>query len=487
MRLQLVTKPLNQLETDYIGIFVFENEKPSGIETKELDLFFKDNPKFGKKFEIQILYSQNQKYFLVGAGKKEKFDFETAQNASGTVVKALLRKAVTLAIILPEIENLDHYQLTQAIVIGAEISSHDMSLDYKSEREDQTLKSLQIVTDKMIRDHSEGLRDGQVISEGINLAKRLGDMPPNEMTPTYFLNEIKKVAKEGKLKLTIIDEKLARKKGMGAFTAVAAGSEEPSYIVALEYRGEVRSSEKWGLVGKGVTFDSGGLNIKSGDGMIEMKYDMCGASSVLGTMLAISKIKPKANVVGVMVLTENLVSGKALKPGDILKTYSGKTVEVLNTDAEGRLILLDGLSLAQKDFKATRLVDLASLSGAIVVALGDFHTGLFSNNDQFAQNLIKAGSEVGEKFWQMPLGEEFAEMVKGEYADLSNLGHGGSMGSRTAGSITAAKFIEAIIEQDRPWIHLDIAGTAWDLKPKPYRSIGAVGVGIKTLVRLIAG
>ncbi len=326
-----------------------------------------------------------------------------------------------------------------------------------------------------------------MIAEAINLERMLGDLPANQMTPTYFLNVVKKAAKTNKLKLTVLDEKQARKKGMGAFVGVAQGSEEPSFMITLEYIGDFKSKEKWGLVGKGITYDSGGMSLKPPDAMLDMKYDMCGAATVLALMQVLGKLKVKANVVGVMAVTENMIGGRAQRPGDIVKSYSGKTAEVLNTDAEGRLVLIDGLTYAQKDFKATKLIDLATLTGAMIVSLGDFITGAFGNNPKFTQDLIWAGTAVGERIWEMPMDEEFDEMVKGEYADIANLGHGGSMGSRTAGSITAAKFIEAVIEKGKSWVHLDIAGTAWDLKPKPYRGVGATGVGVKTLVKLIQG
>lgn len=252
---------------------------------------------------------------------------------------------------------------------------------------------------------------------------------------------------------------------MNAFCGVAQGSDEPSYMIAIEYTGNIRTKEKWGLVGKGITFDTGGLSIKPESSMVEMKYDMLGAATTLAAIQILSKLKAKTNVVAIMAVTENLVNGKAQKPGDIVKTYSGKTAEIINTDAEGRLVVIDGLTYAQKDFKANKLIDLATLTGAMIVALGDFITGVFSNNEEFQNQLIDAGKQVGERHWPFPMDEEFNEMIKGEFGDLTNLGHGGSMGSRTAGSIAGAKFIEAGVENNNPWIHLDIAGTGWDMKP----------------------
>lgn len=306
------------------------------------------------------------------------------------------------------------------------------------------------------------------------------------MTPTYFLTEVKRLSKETKLKLTVLNEVQAKRKGMGAFVGVAQGSDEPSYMIALEYTGNLRSKDKWGVVGKGITFDTGGISIKPSSAMGEMKYDMCGAATALATIVAIAKLKLPVNVVSVMAVTENLPGGKAQRPGDIVTTYSGKTAEVIDTDAEGRLVLIDAVAYAQKDFKANKVIDLATLTGAIIIALGDYITGAFSNDPDFVNQIVKVGAEVGEKYWEMPMDEEFDEMIKGDFADIVNLGHGGSHRS-AAGSTTGAKFIQAGIKEGTPWIHLDIAGTAWDMKPKPFRGVGATGVGVKTLVKLIEG
>ncbi len=490
MKIALGTPNLISEKGEIVVIPVFEGATPQltiPVEFKDptIDAFLKDNPKFGALYDDQLFYLKSQKILLLGAGKKEKIKFANIEHWAGAATRILLTKSKRIALLLTPYEEILADQLIDATTLGVEIASFDLAEQYKSDKEPIKLTEVWLILDKVLSDHKDKLNTSKTIAEAINLARRLSDSPANELTPTVFLTEVRKIAKESLLKLTVIDEKAAKKLGMGAFVGVAQGSDEPSYMIALEYKGDLKSKEKWGIVGKGITFDSGGISIKPSDHMHEMKYDMCGAATTLATMAAIARLKLKVNVVGVMAVTENLISGKAQRPGDIVKTLAGKTAEILNTDAEGRLVLSDGLTYAQRTFKATRLIDLATLTGAIIVGLGDFITGVFSNNPAFATEFISTGARVGEKFWDMPMDEEYNEMVKSDLADLTNIGHGGSMPG-SAGAITGAKFLEPFIEDNRPWIHLDIAGTAWDFKTKPYRVVGATGVGLKTLIELIS-
>lgn len=484
MKIQLATKPLLDIKEGFLVLPVFEDAREDfGISL--VKSFLSDNPKFGKLFEPQVLYSSSSKILLVGAGKKDQFVFVTLQNLVGTAVKKLLKKAKSISVVLPKQISLSEEDKTFAASLGTEIAAYDPTKDFKSKPEPITLTQVEFLVDRAERGLQEGLKKGQIIAESINLTRRLSDLPANIMTPTYFLDTAKKIAKENKLKLTILDEKQAKKKGMGAFVGVAQGSDEPSFMIALEYTGDIKSKEKWAFVGKGITFDTGGLSIKPSSGLHEMKYDMSGAAAVMNAVASVAKLNLKANVVAIMAVTENFPGGKAQRPGDIVKTYCGKFAEVLDTDAEGRLVLIDAVSYAQKDFKAKKVIDLATLTGAVVVSLGDHITGLFGNNQEFSDKFIKVGNRLGEKIWEMPMFSEFSEMIKSDMADITNIGHGGSHRS-AAGSITGAKFIEAGIEEGTDWIHLDIAGTAWDMKPKPYRGIGATGVGVKTLVELVS-
>lgn len=483
MKIQLGRKPLSEIVDSYLVLPIFE-EDLENYGLSSVKSFLAENPKFGKLFETEILYSDSSKILLIGAGKKEKFQFITMQNLAGAVVRKLLRKTKSLSMVLPKDVDLSEEDRTYAAALGVEIAAFDPTKGFKSKHTPAMLTAVEFLVDRAERGVQEGLKKGQIIAEGVNLTRRLGDLPANIMTPSYFLEVAKKVAKDNKLKITVLDEKQAKRKGMGAFTGVAQGSDEPSFMIALEYTGDIKSKEKWGFVGKGITFDTGGLSIKPSSSMHEMKYDMSGAAAAMSAIATIAKLGIKTNVVAVMAVTENLPGGRAQRPGDIVKTYSGKYAEILDTDAEGRLVLIDAVAYAQKDFKAKKIIDLATLTGAIIVALGDHITGVFGNDREFNAKFMEVAEKYGDKMWEMPMHEEFNEMIKSDMADITNLGHGGSHRS-AAGSTTGAKFIEAGIEEGIKWIHLDIAGTAWDMKPKPYRGAGATGVGVKALVELV--
>ncbi len=481
MKIQLV-KSISGVELLALSVFEGDKNVPySSLGTQ----FLKENPKFGKFYETQLLFDGKQKILLVGCGKKEKWDFGKLQNFIGVATKFALSKVKKLSINL-EKASLKSEQVGEAVSLGVELAVHDPARDYKSEKEPVKLEAVEVLLEDDEKAYQEGLDKGLVLAKGINLVRKLGDMPANEMTPDFFLSHVKAVAKNNGLKLTVFDEAQAKKKGMGAFVGVAQGSEEPSYMIVLEYFGDPKSKDIWGLCGKGITFDSGGISIKPSSAMHEMKYDMCGAATVLAVVEVLAKLKVKNNVVGVMAVTENLPGGRAQRPGDIVKMYSGKTAEILNTDAEGRLVLADALALAQKDYKANKLIDIATLTGAVVVALAGVATGVLGNNQVLIDEVISQGAKVGEKYWQLPMFEEYDEAIKSEIADMVNTSSGGPSWVSGGGVITAAKFLEQAVEKNKVWVHLDIAGTAWDLKSKPYRAAGATGVGVKTLVELLS-
>jgi leucyl aminopeptidase len=299
----------------------------------------------------------------------------------------------------------------------------------------------------------KGLVRGQAIANGVTLARECANRPGNVCTPTYLADQAKALAKEFGFKLEVLERKDVEKLGMGAFVAVAQGSAEPLKFIVLRYNGGGKTQAPVVLVGKGITFDTGGISIKPSPEMDEMKYDMGGAASVLGTFRAVGEIKPKLNLVGLIPACENMPSGTAVKPGDVVKSLSGQTIEILNTDAEGRLILCDALTYAER-FKPAAVVDIATLTGACVIALGHHHSGLFTADDELAGELLAAGRQALDTCWRMPLDEEYDEALKTHYADMANVG------PRAGGAITAAMFLKRFTAKYR-WAHLDVAGTAW--------------------------
>jgi leucyl aminopeptidase len=318
-----------------------------------------------------------------------------------------------------------------------------------------------------------GLARGQAVAAGVELARECANRPANHATPSHLASEAKKLGKQFGLKVEVHDRKEIEKLGMNTFLAVARGSDEPPRFIVLRYQGAAAGKAPVVLVGKGITFDSGGISLKPGAEMDEMKFDMGGAASVLGTMRAIAELKPRINVVGLVVACENLPSGRAVKPGDVIQSLSGQTIEILNTDAEGRLILCDALTYAER-LKPAAVIDIATLTGACVVALGNHHSGLFSPDDKLAQELLEASRSALDPAWRMPLDEEYDEGLKSNFADMANIG------GRAGGAITAAMFLKRFAAK-YPWAHLDIAGTAW----KSGAAKGATGRPVPLLTQFV--
>jgi leucyl aminopeptidase len=317
-----------------------------------------------------------------------------------------------------------------------------------------TLQRL-IIADATSNAAKQAFQQGTAIGRGMNVTRRLGDLPGNICTPTLLAKEARNIARKNtKASIKVLEEKAMRELGMGALLSVAAGSEQPAKLIVVEYRGGKRSEQPQVLVGKGITFDSGGISLKPGPKMDEMKFDMCGAASVLGTLHAVLELNLPINVVAIIAASENMPSGNATKPGDVVTSMSGQTIEILNTDAEGRLVLCDALTYAAR-FKPAAVIDIATLTGACVVALGKQASGLFSNRDDFAEELLAAGRIAGDRAWQMPLWDDYQKQLDSNFADIANIG------GPSGGAITAACFL-ARFTKDYRWAHLDIAGTAWD-------------------------
>lgn len=329
-------------------------------------------------------------------------------------------------------------------------------------------------TSKLGSAWKSGLEQGKAAALGKNTARHLGNLPANFCTPSFLAEQAQALAGPT-FSVKILDAKQMIKLGMGSFMSVAAGSDEPPKFIIMEYKGAASKTKPTVLVGKGITFDTGGISLKPGPGMDEMKFDMCGAASVMGVMTAINELQPKINVIGVIAATENMPSGKATKPGDVVTTMSGQTVEILNTDAEGRLVLCDALTYVER-FNPKQVIDIATLTGACVIALGSHANGLFSNDQKLADSLLTAGQSADDRSWQMPIWDDYKKSLDSNFADMANIG------GREAGSITAACFLSKFTEK-YPWAHLDIAGTAWNSGAAK----GATGRPVGLLLEFLLG
>lgn len=398
---------------------------------------------------------------VVGLGKSTEFTDKAFIEAAGAVVRGAGAGVGSLAFAAADwaVNGRTAAGNARALVAAAR-ATRFRSDELKSKASDKSDegKRLRITWIAGARDAAVGgaLRQGEAIANGVEFAKRLGNLPGNVCTPSYLAEQARKLAREWKLKSDILDRRRIEALGMGSFLSVTNGSDQPPRLIVLRYEGAAGAgfAAPIALVGKGITFDSGGISLKPGANMDEMKFDMCGAAAVLGTMRAIAELKPKINVVAVVPTCENLPSGSASKPGDIFTSMSGQTIEVLNTDAEGRLILCDALTYVQR-FKPAAIVDVATLTGACVVALGNVHSGLFSKDETLVTQLQAAAKSAGDSVWRMPVDDEYQDQLKSNFADMANIGMPGS-----AGAVVAACFL-ARFTKGQSWAHLDIAGTAY--------------------------
>ena len=396
---------------------------------------------------------------LVGMGKLEDLnerEFRSAVDKVAKLVKSTPAKDTTL--FFDGVEVIDRDPQWQARYLTQSFLSCSYQFNqYKSESGDKpTLKKVTLASAdrKSITALKKGIALGKAIATGMHLAKDLGNLPGNVCTPNYLAKQARSLARGStNLKVKILDEKQMRELKMGSFLSVTAGTEEPAKMIVMEYSAAAKTKKPIVLVGKGITFDTGGISLKPGAAMDEMKFDMCGAASVFGAMKALVDLQLPLNVIAIIAAAENMPSGTATKPGDIVTSMAGKTIEVLNTDAEGRLVLCDALTYAQ-GYNPQTVIDVATLTGACVIALGKHATGLYSNRDALAEELLQAGKVAGDKAWHMPLWEEYQKQLDSNFADIANIG------GRDAGSVTAACFLARFTE-DCDWAHLDIAGTAW--------------------------
>jgi len=434
----------------------------------------------GKSFETNLLHRpaklKARRLLLLGGGKAKDFASSDLRKLAGTAVRFLKPKGIrNFAFLLPEGGIADE-EAVKVVVEGTFVGTFEPDT-YKSDRKDQNLESLTIVVRGDQNRLQKAMEEARVIGESQNFTRELVNEPSNRMTPTILAERARKMAAEVGLTCEVYGADKIRELKMGAFWGVAQGSDEPPALIVLRHEpAGAPASPVLGLVGKGITFDTGGISIKPADGMEKMKYDMAGGAAMIGAMRAIGLLKPNVKVIAVICATENMPSGKAQKPGDVQIAMSGKSIEIINTDAEGRLVLADGLYYARQ-LGCTHLVDAATLTGAVVVALGYVNAGVFANDDQLYERFNRALEKAGEKFWRMPLDEEYKESIKSNIADIIN------SGGRWGGAVTAAMFLKEFAEET-PWIHLDIAGTAWMEEQKPWIAKGPSGIAVRSLVEL---
>jgi leucyl aminopeptidase len=422
---------------------------------------------------------------IVGRGKKSKSvsEVELYRRALGQLIKEVAAcKGTSLAVQLPShVADASHFYIAEQTVIALQKAQYHFD-DYITEKKhkDKKLQTIVLVTDeKNEKEVERAIIQASVIAKAINQARHLIDTPPSNLTPQHLVEEAQKIAKRNHLKFTAFHEADVIKMGMGGLAAVSRGSEIDCALIILEYKTEKKDAPTLCFVGKGVTFDSGGLSLKPADYMETMKEDMSGAAAVILAIDALAQLKPEVNIVSIAPTSENLPSGRATKPGDIVTFYNGKTAEIKNTDAEGRLILADALSYAVKHYKPDVIVDLATLTGACFRALGPFYSGLFSEHTEIVNRLHKAAQLSGDLLWQLPMGDDYRKAITSTVADICNIGSK----QIPAGATTAAHFLQNFVD-DVEWAHIDIAGTAFDVPNISYYRPGGTGVGVGLLVAL---
>jgi leucyl aminopeptidase len=494
VEIKVVAGDIVKYQADAIIVNIYEGmERPQGITSTvdealggAISELIKQGENKGKVNQITVIRSLGKlpaaRVAVVGLGKQDELSLDKIRGVIAGVCR-LLRKqyAANVATVAHGvgINNITVEGSAQAITEGALLGAYDFRQHLTKEAEYGEIKQLTIVDadENSVSALEQGLNKGRILAEATSIARDMVNEPANYMTPTDMAKTATRLAETYGLEVSVLERERMQELGMGALLGVAQGSQQPPKFIILNYKGGNSDEIDIALIGKAITFDSGGISIKPSNGMEEMKGDMSGGAAVIAAMSAIARLKPVINVLALVPATENLPGGAALKPGDVLTAMSGKTIEIISTDAEGRLALADALGYARQH-EAKRIVDVATLTGAIVVALGNICTGAFSNNQELVDKVIAAGAEAGERIWQMPMYEEYKEQNKSDVADIKNVG------GRMAGSVTAAQFL-AEFAGDTPWVHLDIAGTNMADKTKGYLVKGATGVPTRTLVNLV--
>jgi leucyl aminopeptidase len=493
MQITLDTTPYSKIDTDALVAYVFEDSDLAHGQPDEIDRasggivgkLATSGELTGKMLEFTLIHGpiglSAFRLLIVGAGKRDHFNPTVGRKVIGAAVRYLKARSIkNFAVYAREKDRTPEF--AQSVAEAAVLANFE-SDKYKTDKKGDKLVEHVILAgypENAKNATERALEKGKVIAESQNFTRELVNEPSNKLTPRILAERAEAMARETGLAVEILDEQKIADLKMGALLSVAQGGPEPPRVMVLTYVPPIPKpgAPVIGLIGKAVTFDTGGISIKPAEGMEKMKYDMAGGGAMLGVMRAISFLKPNLKVICVIPSTENMPGGRAQKPGDVQTAMSGKTIEVLNTDAEGRLILADGITFV-KQLGATHLIDAATLTGAIVVALANVNAGVFGSDQAFTDKLLASAKAAGEKMWQMPIDDDYREFIKGSSADIQNIGSG-----KGGGAITGAMFIKEFTG-DTPWVHLDIAGTAWNDDQKPWMAKGATGTAVRTLVHLL--
>jgi leucyl aminopeptidase len=503
MKFEISQNPLHKISSDVVLLFAFQNEnekKADFISTlqfsqvdKALDGQLKSASvadKFtGGAGESVVFFTSNKivptKIAVLGLGKQSEFVLNDLRKVIGKYISSVKKKVDSIVVSLPDnLDDLVFEDIASVVVEGALLGAYDFAKYKSKKRNERNLDTvvLSIPERADLKSIKKAVAHAELYAQGTLLARDLVNEQAAIATPTFLANLARDIAKSSPaISCKVFDKAQAEKMGMDAFLGIARASDTPPKFIVLEYNpAKSKSKKKLAIVGKGITFDSGGINVKPGDHMQDMKMDMSGAALVLGVFSVISQIKPSFPVMGIIAATPNLISSSSIVPGDVVRAMNGKTIEVLNTDAEGRVTMADSLSYAVKE-GATEIIDFATLTGACLVALGDEIAGMFSNNRDLVEEIKTAAFEEGEKVWELPLEKDYKDMNKSEVADIANIPN-----SRYGGTITAALFLQEFIA-NTPWIHFDIAGPAFANKPQALTPKGGTGFGVRTMLKYIEG
>lgn len=489
MQFEVIKDSLSKMLCDTVVMYVYDDGASPAGQAAEIDRLLNgqlstmllENPHVRKAGEIAVIHTLGlipaRRIIVASLGNRNEATSEKLRSVTGSVARVARQHGAKILSLQPGDLSANLTGTITSITEGFLLGSYQFN-DYKTDKQNsnQLERVIFATSDENINELNQAIIHTKVIAESVLFTRNLVNHPSNVMTPSAMASHAVEIAHQYGLEIQVLEKPDIERLKMWAFLAVAQGTQEPPRLIILKYTGNPSKTEYVGFIGKGVTFDSGGISLKPSEGMEEMKTDMAGGAAVLGAMRAIAQLKPKLNIIAIVPCTENMPSGISLKPGDVISSMAGKNIEIVNTDAEGRLLLADAVTYA-KQLGAEKLVDLATLTGACVVALGSVTSGIISNNDNWCRQVLDAASKCGEKMWRLPAFDEYKEQIKSPIADLKN------SGGRPAGAITAGLFIAAFAN-DTPWVHIDIAGTATVNKDTGYNVTGATGAGVRTLIQL---